>query len=148
MIINPELLSLSVLVQDVSIVVPKSHPLATRKKIKLVEFGHDSFILFPRIYNPYLYDQIIATCQQVGFSPNIAEEVSLRSNAVSLVAAEMGITFLSESLCSLCGQDVVYKHLAGLTPQLKLVCGWRSQNASACLPWFLEVVESNLSFIS
>lgn len=131
--------------ESLGIVVPKSHPLATRKKIKLMDFSDDSFILFPRIYNPYLYDHIIAICQQVGFSPNIAEEVSPRSNAISLVAAEMGITFLSQSLCSLCGQDVVYKPLVGLTPQLKLVYGWQSQNASACLCQFLKVVESNLS---
>ena len=131
--------------EPLGIVVPKSHSLATRKKIKLVDFSNDSFILFPRTYNPYLYDHIIAVCQQVGFSPNIAEEVSPRSNAISLVAAEMGITFLSQSLYSLCGQDVVYKSLVGLTPQLKLVYGWRSQNASACLCQFLKVVELNLS---
>ena len=131
--------------EPIGIVVPKSHPLATRKKVRLVDFGDDSFILFPRTYNPYLYDHIITICQQVGFSPNIVEEISPRSNAISLVAAEMGITFLSQSLCSLCGQDVVYKPLAGLTPQLKLVYGWQARNASACLSLFLEVVESNLS---
>ena len=130
--------------ESLGIVVPKSHPLATRKKIKLTDFSDDSFILFPRTYNPHLYDHIIAVCQQIGFIPNIVEEISPRSNAISLVAAEMGITFLSKSLCSLCYRDVVYKPLTGLAPELKLVYGWQAQNTSACLSQFLEVVKFNL----
>lgn len=130
--------------ESLGIVLPQSHPLASRKKIGLADFCNDDFILFPRTYNPHLYDRITSVCQQVGFSPNIVEEVSPRSNAISLVAAEMGITFLSQSLSSLCHKDVVYKPLTGLVPQLKLVYGWRSQNASACLSQFLKVVELSL----
>lgn len=141
----PNLTIKEIFTESLGIVVPKSHPLASQKKIRLVDFADDAFILFPRTYNSHLYDQIVAICQQVGFSPNIVEEVSPRINAIGLVAAEMGITFLSQSLCSLCGQDVVYKPLTGLTPQLKLVYSWRSQNTSPCLPLFLEVLELYLS---
>ena len=130
--------------EPLGVVIPKSHPLATKKAIRLADFSDDSFILFPRTYNSYLYDHIVTICQQVGFSPNIVEEVSPRINAISLVAAEMGVTFLSQSLCSLCGRDVIYKTLAGSTPQLKLVYGWRSQNTLACLPLFLKTVNDNL----
>ena len=130
--------------ESIGIVVPRSHSLAEEKTVKLADFSNDDFILFPRTYNPHLYDHIIAVCQQVGFSPRIIEEISPRSNAVSFVAAEIGITFLSRSLGSLCGQDVVYKPLAGLAPQLKLVYGWRSQDPSACLSRFLEVVKFNI----
>ena len=131
--------------EPISIVIPKSHLLAKAKKVKLADLSNDDFILFPRIYNPHLYDHIIAVCQQVGFSPRIVEEISPRSHAIGLVAAEMGITFLSESLCSSCGSDVVYKPLTGLAPQLKLVYGWQSQISSACLLQFLEVARLSLN---
>ncbi|VEP17604.1 LysR family transcriptional regulator [Hyella patelloides LEGE 07179] len=140
----PDIVIKKIFQESLGIVVPKSHPLANKKKIKLLDFSSDSFILFPRTYNTHLYDRIIAVCQQVGFSPNIVEEISPRNNAISLVAAEMGITFLSQSLHSLCNEDVVYKSLTGLAPQLKLFYGWREQNTSACLSQFLEVVKSDL----
>ena len=140
----PNLIIKEIFVESLGVVVPKSHLLATRKKVKLADFSSDSFILFPRTYNPYLYDNIIAVCQRVGFSPNVVEEISPRSNAISLVAAQMGITFLSQSLSSLCNSDVAYKPLTGLAPQMKLVYGWRSQNSSACLSQFSAVVESSL----
>lgn len=135
----------TILEERLGIVLCRSHRLAKLRKLKLNDLQSEPFILFPRTLNPTLYDQIMTVCKQVGFYPHIVEEISPRQNAISLVAAGMGITTLPPSLRWLCSPKVVYKNLTGLAPRLELTYGWRENNTSVPLSHFLKVVESELT---
>jgi hypothetical protein len=47
--------------------------LAKRKSIDLQELANDTFILYPRSVRPGLADAVIAACEMVGFSPQVAQ---------------------------------------------------------------------------
>jgi len=108
------------------VLLPADHPCAARKPLRLAELAATPFVLFPRSHNPGFYDRILASFSEAGVAPHIAEEVWPRANAVGLVRAGMGATFMCPSEARLLPPDVVFRPLAGPAPESRLVFGWRS----------------------
>jgi DNA-binding transcriptional LysR family regulator len=102
------------------IALPTGHPLATRKRVRLAELRNESFILYPRANGSLLYDAIIATCQNAGFSPRVSQEAPQMASIVSLVAAGVGVTLVPESVCQLRPAGVRYLRISGQTPTAML----------------------------
>ena len=88
---------------------------------------NESFILFPRFLAPGVYDLIISFCQQFGFSPKVAQEAIQMQTIVSLVAAEIGVAIVPESLQNLRRTGVVYKSFVEKTPQASIAIIWRKK---------------------
>ena len=82
-------------------------------------------MLFPRAHNPSFYDRVLAAFAKAGMSPRIAEEVWPRANAVGLVRAGLGATFMCPSEASQLPPEVAYCPLIGPAPESRLVVGWR-----------------------
>jgi DNA-binding transcriptional LysR family regulator len=78
------------------VVLPKNHPLVEYNKISVDALANEAFIIHPRNEGPTLYDGFIRLCQQFGFQPNIIQESISLQTRVCLVAAGIGITFVSE----------------------------------------------------
>lgn len=55
--------------QTLGIVLHKSHPLASRRRIGLDELQESPLVMFPRSVAPGLYDEILAVCRARGYSP-------------------------------------------------------------------------------
>jgi DNA-binding transcriptional LysR family regulator len=125
--------------ESLIIALPQNHRLANQEKISLSSLINESFILFPRILAPGLYDLIISFCQQVGFSPQLAQEAIQMQTIVSLVAAEIGVAIVPESLQNLQRTGVVYKSFAEETPKVSIAMIWRKNDVSVVLDRFLEV---------
>lgn len=96
--------------------------------------------MFPRFVAPGLYDQIISFCQQADFSPTVTQEAIQMQTIVSLVAAEMGIAIVPESLQHLQRTGVVYKPIQELTSKVAIAIIWRRNDRSPTVQRFLEVV--------
>ncbi|WP_414618806.1 LysR family transcriptional regulator [Calothrix sp. CCY 0018] len=125
--------------ESLIIALPENHPLANQEKVSLQYLKNESFILFPRLLAPGLYDLIISFCQQVGFSPHLAQEAIQMQTIVSLVAAEIGVAIVPESLQNLQRTGVVYKSFVEETPQVSIAMIWRKDDISPILKRFLEV---------
>lgn len=125
--------------ESLIIALPENHPLANQEKISLKSLVDESFILFPRFLAPGLYDLIISFCQQGGFSPKLAQEAIQMQTIVSLVAAEIGVAIVPESLQNLQRTGVVYKYFIEETPKVTIAMIWRKNNESVVLERFLEV---------
>ncbi len=139
-IIFQESLALSEALPKV-IALPQNHPLANLDKVSLQSLKNESFILFPRFLAPGLYDLIISFCQQVEFSPQLAQEAIQMQTIVSLVAAEIGVAIVPESLQNLQRTGVVYKSFVEETPQVSIAMIWRKNDVSAILQKFLGVAQ-------
>lgn len=126
--------------ESLVVALPETHSLASQSNIALSSLQDEPFIMFPRALAPGLYDPIISLCQQAGFSPIVAQEAIQMQTIVSLVAAEMGVAIVPESLQNLQRTGVVYKALQQATPKVALAMIWRRYNASATVQRFLEVV--------
>ena len=96
--------------------LPATHPLASRKRIRLAELRADPFVMYPRVNGSVLYDTIIATCQKAGFSPRVVQEAPQMASMVSLVAAGTGVTMVPESVCQLRPHGVSYIRMLGQSP--------------------------------
>ncbi len=125
--------------ESLAIALPQNHPLANQDKVSLSSLINEFFILFPRILAPGLYDLIISFCQQVGFSPKVAQEAIQMQTIVSLVAAEIGVAIVPESLKNLRRTGVVYKFFVEETPKVSIAMIWRKNDVSVVLDRFLEV---------
>jgi DNA-binding transcriptional LysR family regulator len=123
------------------VLLPSDHPLAGRAGLRLRELAATPFVLFPRSHNPGFYDRTLAAFAAAGISPRIAEEVWPRANAVGLVRAGLGATFMAESESKLLPPDVVYRPLRGPAPESRLVVGWKTgADTDPALAAFLAVV--------
>lgn len=121
--------------------LPETHSLARQSDISLQALAAESFILFPRLLAPGLYDQIISLCQQAGFSPNVVQQAIQMQTIISLVAAEIGIAIVPVSLQNLQRTGVVYKPLREPTPKAAIAVAWRKSDPSPTVQRFLATVQ-------
>jgi DNA-binding transcriptional LysR family regulator len=121
-------------------VLPKQHPLLQYRQIPIEAFANESFIIHPRQEGPILYDGFVQLCRQYGFEPNIVKESISLQTSLCLVAAGVGITFISESLQSLLGTEVVCRPIANCPIHLEFAAAWRQNSANPTLRAFLTIL--------
>ena len=136
---DPGLTNHLILTHRIGVVLPADHRLSRYKTVTFAQLRHENWILFPRALNPVLYDEIISSCRQAGFSPQIVDEISPRQRAVALVACGAGITTMTEQRKHLCLEGTVFRLLR--TPQASIgcfVCA-RKEPSHPLVPEFLSI---------
>lgn len=122
---TPGLRTRELLREKNGVLLPADHPLAERAKLRLRDLANVPWVLFPRAHNPGFFDRVLAAFSRAGVTPRIAEEVWPRANAVGLVRAGLGATFMCPSEASSLPEGVAFRELQGPTPESRLVVGWR-----------------------
>lgn len=136
----PDLATHELLRERNGVLLPAGHPAAGRPRLRLRDLAATPFVLFPRVHNPGFYDRILAAFAAAGFSPQIAEEIWPRANAVGLVRAGLGATFMTPSEARILPREVRFCRVLGPAPESRLVLGWRPEPApGASLAAFLAV---------
>jgi DNA-binding transcriptional LysR family regulator len=79
------------------LVVPASHKLAKRKKLRLSEVSGQEFVMYERRYAPGFHDLIFGMLRDAGIVPNVSQTAAEISTVISLVVAHMGIAILPAS---------------------------------------------------
>ncbi|MEO0538092.1 MAG: LysR family transcriptional regulator [Cyanobacteria bacterium P01_A01_bin.123] len=134
-----------VLCEPMILALPQDHALTNQRKVSVTDLAHESFILFPQTVGPHLYSQILTLCAQAGFSPRVVQEVTPQPTMIGLVAAGLGVAFVSTSLQSIGRPGVVYRELKETAPTLQLAIAWKKTAQSQVLENFLAVVNSWLT---
>jgi DNA-binding transcriptional LysR family regulator len=129
-----------ILRESLVVALSSGHRLAQDRALAIAEIAPESFILFPRILAPGLYDQIIALCHQGGFSPQVVQEAVQMQTIVGLVAAGIGIALVPASLQNLQRVGVVYRPLLEETPQVEISLVWRQGDLSPTVQQFLRML--------
>lgn len=95
--------------------LPVDHPLLARKarSLALTQLKDEPFILVRQSGAPGLYAQLLALCEEHGFTPAIAHEVSRMMTALNLVAAGEGITIVPASMRGAHPDAIDYRPLTG-----------------------------------
>jgi DNA-binding transcriptional LysR family regulator len=122
------------------IALPSAHHLSRRPFVPLAALAGDPFLLFPRNLAPSLYDHVLLICESAGFTPHIALEAQMQT-IVNLVAANIGVALVPESLRNLRRKGLVYRSLAEPAPDVGLAVAWREGDRSPTLRAFLAVVD-------
>lgn len=111
------------------VLLPRDHPLAHAETLRLRDLAGTPFVMFPRTHNPGFYDRVLAAFQQASVTPRIADEVWPRANAIGLVRAGLGATFMCPSEARQLPGEVAFRPLDGPAPESRLVLGWRKDAA-------------------
>ena len=112
------------------VLLPSTHPLAARERLRLRDLATTPFVLFPRSHNPGFYDRILVAFAAAKVAPRIAEEVWPRANGIGLVRAGLGATFMTPSEAQHLPPEVTFRRLTGPAPESRLVLGWRHADAT------------------
>jgi len=110
--------------EELWVALPSRHPLATQKRIDLLQLAGEAFVLYPRANGRLLYDTMVSACRNAGFSPRIAQEAPQMASTVHLVAAGVGVALVPASMCQLHASGVTYVRIAGDVPRAQLWLAW------------------------
>ena len=111
------LISQHVLDEPLIVALPNNHPLAEPQyEIQLLDLEPYDFVLYRRLAGQDLFDNILASCYQAGFSPNIVQEAPRLTSSLNLIAAGIGLSIVPESIREFWNNQIVYKSLQSETP--------------------------------
>jgi DNA-binding transcriptional LysR family regulator len=74
-----------------------SHPLARRKSVALRELAGTQFVLYRPEFA--LHGHILEACRRAGFKPHVVSESSHWDFIVAMVAANIGVALLPQTIC-------------------------------------------------
>ena len=115
--------------EEMKLVIHHKHPLARRKTVRLKELKNEEFIFYSEEFalHQIMWKQFI----NEGFEPKILFKSSQWDFMSEMVAANLGITILPESICNRIDNDNV--HIIDLTPST---------------PWHLAVITKKDKYVS
>ena len=91
------------------VALPIGHPLTQKEKISSNDLSNENFVLYRRSSGQGLYDNILYSCYQAGFSPRIIQEAPRPTATLNLVAAGIGITIVPASMHNFWEHEIVYR---------------------------------------
>jgi DNA-binding transcriptional LysR family regulator len=125
--------------EPIWLAMPKNHPLARQKKVRLASIADQRFIMFARRCSPGLHDLITTTCRNAGFSLNVVHEVDNMIASLTMVTAGLGMSFCSPSIRRL-WPGIVFRPFHEAVPPLECAVAYRRGPQSPPVESFLRVV--------
>lgn len=113
-----------------------SHRLAGTELVRPRDLDGEPLIATPPEVAPMLREAIVSYCRSGGFMPLIRLEAQLQQTIVSLVAEQLGVALVPESMRKLGLANVVFRKLAE-APSIEHVIAWRAGNLNPALRPFL-----------
>jgi DNA-binding transcriptional LysR family regulator len=120
--------------------LPARHPLAGERSLWPGALADEPFVIFPRRTGPGLYDRVLALCHQAGFTPRIVQEAEQMPTIVGLVAAEVGVALVPESVSRSWRDGVVYLPLEQSPVRATLAACWRLDTENPAVATFLSLL--------
>lgn len=132
--------------ESLVIVLPEKHRLATKATISITDLQDEDLIMPDRQIVPGLFKEINDLYLQSGLKPKIVIEAVFMVTILGLVAGEIGISILPDSVQNLQRKGVIYRSIEGHTTAInQLSVVWREDDPSMILPHFLDVTKEVLN---
>lgn len=138
-------LQVAILVEEGMVaVLPADHPLGETGEVTLSQLAGEPLVLFPRSIGPGIYDLILKTCAESGFTPQIALESPQLSSAINMVAAGFGITLIPRSICQIQPEGVSYHRIINQTLNTSIALVYRPREKSLAVQNFIAALHQTL----
>ncbi|MBW7457926.1 LysR family transcriptional regulator [Paenibacillus sepulcri] len=97
--------SFPVIEEELRVIMHPSNALAGKQRVELAELAEERFILFNSDFA--LHNRIIAECRAVGYTPRIEYESTQWDFIGEMVAANLGIAMLPDTICRFFDKDKI-----------------------------------------
>jgi DNA-binding transcriptional LysR family regulator len=118
------------------LVVPSSHKLAKRKRVRLREAAGQDFVMYERTYAPGFHDLIFGMLRDAGLIPNVRQTAGEMPTLISLVDSGIGIAILPASAVKRSTASVVACQITDEIPMSEIGIGVRKGNRAPVLENF------------
>ncbi|RKG31810.1 LysR family transcriptional regulator [Acinetobacter guerrae] len=106
-----------ILNEPLMVALPNNHRLAqTDSVIQLSDLEPYEFVLYRRLGGQDLFDNIMASCYQAGFSPHVVQEAPRLTSSLNLIAAGIGLSIVPASIQDFWNKQIIYKVLEAKKP--------------------------------
>jgi DNA-binding transcriptional LysR family regulator len=119
--------------------VAKNDPLAKKTVIKLKELKPMFFIGLSETSYPGYRRWLTQTCQKVGFSPKVLQDVDIERTLIQSVAAGLGVALLPDQVKKLPHHSVVFRELSPAVKTESCIA-WKTDNPSVALKAYVTIV--------
>jgi DNA-binding transcriptional LysR family regulator len=110
------------------LVVPSSHKLAKRKRVRLREVSGQDFVMYERVYAPGFHDLIFGVLRDAGIIPNVRQTAGEMPTLISLVDSGVGLAILPASAVKVSAPGVVACEIADKIPMSEIAIAVRKGN--------------------
>jgi DNA-binding transcriptional LysR family regulator len=126
------------------LVVPSSHKLAKRKKVRLREVAGEDFVMYERTWAPGFHDLMFGILRDAGIVPNVTQTVGEVPTLISLVHSRMGITIAPLSVVKHSAASVVACNIVDRIPMSEIGMAVRRGTRSPVVDNFRSFALKNL----
>jgi LysR family transcriptional regulator, benzoate and cis,cis-muconate-responsive activator of ben and cat genes len=141
---HPEIEHRTILNEPLVLAVPKEHHLRNASTVWLEQVATEPFILYPSKPRPSFADQVLELFNKHQLKPNVVIEANEIQTALGLVAADIGVTLVPQSVSRLRLGDVVFLSLADSEILTPVIMGFRRDNQTELLAAIIGYVEMEL----
>lgn len=133
---------LPVVVDTFAVAMPATHRLAGLDSLRLRDLEGERVVAFSRDHAPALFDALIASCQQEGFSPRIAHVARHPASLLQMVRMGLGVSIVPRAYAAEPTPGLVFRQLPTMAGRLQLDAIWREGNPA---PGLRKVIREVLS---
>lgn len=133
--------SLPVVIDTFAIALPATHRLAEHAALRLRDLEGERVVAFSREHAPALFDALIASCQQEGFSPRIAHVARHPASLLQMVRMGLGVSIVPRAYAAEPTPGLVFRQLPPMAGRLQIDAIWREGNPA---PGLAKVVNEVL----
>jgi DNA-binding transcriptional LysR family regulator len=138
----PDLSSRIVASEPIVVLLPRQHRLASRRRVALTELANEPFLVVRATGRLSYLTRFKALCRDVGFQPDIVQEVGEWSTVAGLVSAGLGVALAPASVTHISLPGMVYRTLSEVAWSNVLLF-WREGSNDATLLNFIELCQAS-----
>jgi LysR family transcriptional regulator, benzoate and cis,cis-muconate-responsive activator of ben and cat genes len=124
--------------------VPSEHALRNASTVWLEQVAKEPFILYPSKPRPSFADQVLDLFTRHELKPKVVLEANEIQTALGLVAANIGVTLVPQSVSRLRLGDVAFLSLADSEILSPVIMGFRRDNSTDLLSAIIRYAELEL----
>lgn len=141
-----DVLTLPLFDESVLIAMPEAHPLAPQKDMSLSDLSDERFILYSSKLGMRHFDEFVAACREEGgFEPTVISECDSVNAQLAMIAAGLGVGFVTELSSRECTAGVVFRELPELEISVPLLLAWPADSRNPVVPVFIEMANTHCS---
>jgi DNA-binding transcriptional LysR family regulator len=126
------------------LVVPSSHKLAKRKRVRLREASSQDFVMYERTYAPGFHDLIFGMLRDAGIIPKVRQTAGEMPMLISLVDSGVGVAILPASAVKRSVASVVACEIADKIPMSEIGIAVQKGNRAPVLDNFRSLTLEKL----